>query len=102
MGTQQKVLNQEKLVTALKRLELVLEPDSQKLIEELQAGGSVHLPQLSQQLQRSPYQIKKQLEQLKAAGFVFSPKRFPKAYSVNVIKCLKIVINARSLSAAQR
>jgi predicted transcriptional regulator len=102
MGTQQQILNKEKLVTALQRLELVLEPANQKLIKEIQAGGSVHLPQLSQQLQRSPYQLKKQLDELKAAGFVFSPKRFPKAYSVNVIKYLKVILNARSLGAAQR
>jgi predicted transcriptional regulator len=98
MGAQQKVLNQEKLVTALQRLELILEPDNQNLMKELQLGGRVHLPQLSQQLKRSPYQLKKQLDQLKAAGFVFTPKRFPKAYAINMIKCLKVAINARTLS----
>lgn len=98
MGTQQKILNQEKLITALQRLELMLEPASQKLIEELQAGRSLHLPQLSQQLSTSPYQLKKQLDLLKAAGLVFSPKRFPKAYAVNMIKCVKISLSTRSLT----
>lgn len=101
MGIQHKKINQEKLVTALQRLELMLEPDSQRLMKELKSEANVHLPQLSQQLKQSPYQLKKQLDQLKTAGFVFSPKRYPKAYAVNMIKCLKVTINARPLVVEQ-
>lgn len=75
---------------ALQRLELLLEPDSQELLATLHREKAAQLPALSQQLKKSPGKLKKQLDKLKATGIVFSSKRFPKGYSLNKFKCLKI------------
>lgn len=75
---------------ALQRLELLLDPDSQQLLGELHINKDAHLPYLSQQLKKSPGKLKKQLDQLKETGFVYSSKRYPKGYSLNQLKCLKI------------
>lgn len=75
---------------ALQRLELLLEPDAQELMGELQLNKDAHLSYLSQQLKKSPGKLKKKLDQLKATGFVYSSKRYPKGYALNQFKCLKI------------
>lgn len=95
MATQHTTLNKKKLGLALQRLELLIEPDSQQLLDGLQPQQAKHLPQLSQELKRSPYQLKKKLDALKDAGLVFSPKRYPQGYSVNKMKCVKINLRAK-------
>lgn len=94
MGTAYKALKDEKLDLALERLELLLDPDNQQLLEGLQAQKSLHLPELSTRLARSPHQLKKQLDRLKAAGFVYSSKRYPKGYALNQLKCIKVQLQA--------
>lgn len=90
MGTARKVLDDKELSLALERLELLLEPDSQQVLEGLHFKAAKHLPELSHQLAQSPFKLKQRLELLKAAGFVYSSKRFPKGYSLNQLKCLKV------------
>ena len=77
---------------ALQRLELLLEPDSRELMNALHQAPAASLPVLSHQLQKSPGRLKKQLDRLKTAGLVFQPKRHPKGYCLNQLKCLKIYL----------
>lgn len=90
MGTANTALKNEQINLALERLELLLDPDNQELMEGLNHRDAKHLPELSNRLAKSPYQLKQQLDRLKAAGFVFSSKRYPKGYSLNQLKCLKV------------
>lgn len=94
MGTAYTALKDKKLDLALERLELLLDPDSQQLIQGLDSRKSLHLPELSNRLARSPHQLKKQLDRLKAAGFVYSSKRYPKGYALNQLKCTKVQLQA--------
>ncbi|MEM1214573.1 MAG: hypothetical protein AAGJ82_02725 [Bacteroidota bacterium] len=97
MDTKETLLSSGKVGIALARLELFLEDSNQELLQQLEANAAVHLPQLSRQMRQSPGKIKRQLDQLKAAGFVYSPKRFPKGYARNSIKCVKIGLSATAL-----
>lgn len=94
MGTVYTALQDEKLDLALERLELLLDPDSQQLMEGLDSRKSLHLPELSNRLAKSPHFLKKQLDRLKAAGFVYSSKRYPKGYALNQLKCIKVQLQA--------
>ncbi|PSR11833.1 MAG: hypothetical protein DA408_04820 [Bacteroidetes bacterium] len=100
MSTEKKFFDEKQMQLAIKRLELFLDPLSQRLLEEIEPQQAMHLPQLSSLLRQSPFQLKKQLDQLKAAGLVYSPKRYPKAYAVNKMKCVKIYLKARPLAEA--
>ncbi|WP_367390687.1 hypothetical protein [Lewinella sp. LCG006] len=82
---------------ALQRLELLLESDSQELFQKLQTEKDVHLPYLSQALKKSPGQLKRQLDKLKATGLVYSSKRYPKSYSLNHFRCLKIRLQVEAV-----
>ncbi len=97
MGTNSSILKNEQLSLALQRLELFLEPETQELLDELQPQNSAHLPQLSRQLRKKPFQIKKKLDELKAAGIVYSSTRYPKGYALNYYKCLKIKLQASNV-----
>jgi biotin operon repressor len=94
-----KNLSSTQINLALQRLELLLEPDSQELLASLEREKAAQLPALSQQLKKSPGKLKKQLDKLKATGIVFSSKRFPKGYSLNQLKCLKIRLRVRGLDS---
>lgn len=96
MNLRQTVISPSKLNKALKRLELLSDSGSQLLLQELNSSTN-HLPDLSKQLSQSPFRIKKRLEELKDAGFVYSPKRYPNGYAVNQLHCLKIGLKAKKL-----
>jgi predicted ArsR family transcriptional regulator len=90
-------LQTTQLNLALQRLELLMESDSQELFQKLQAEKDVHLPYLSQELKKSPGQLKRQLDKLKATGLVYSSKRYPKSYSLNHFRCLKIRLQVEAV-----
>ena len=73
---------------------MLLDPDNQALLEGLDARQAAHLSELSKRLEKSPKQVKKQLDELKAAGFVYSPKRYPNGYASNQLKYLKVQLQA--------
>jgi predicted ArsR family transcriptional regulator len=93
-------LQTTQLNLALQRLELLLESDSQELFQKLQTEKDVHLPYLSQELKKSPGQLKRQLDKLKATGLVYSSKRYPKSYSLNHFRCLKIRLQVEAIVEA--
>ena len=97
MNLRQTIISPEKLNKALKRLELLSDPSSQVLLQELD-NSTNHLPTLSKQLRESPYRLKKRLDELKDAGFVYSPKRFPNGYAVNQLHCLKVGLKVKKLA----
>ncbi len=99
MSTWNTILVPEKLDKALEQLEVLANPRSLRIIDHLREGGHQHLPELSQHLQTSPYQIKTQVDQLKAGGFIFSPKRYPKAYALNTYRWIKIRMASEQLAA---
>ncbi len=94
MGIVNSALKNEQLNLALERLEMLLDPENQELLQGLDARKSAHLPELSRSFSKSPHRIKKKLDKLKAAGFVYSPKRYPKGYSINQLKCVKVKLQA--------
>lgn len=96
MNLRQTVISPKKLKMALKRLELLSQPSSQILLERLDSASN-HLPTLSKDLRLSPYHVKKRLDALKDAGFVYTPKRYPNAYAVNQLHCLQIGLKAKKL-----
>jgi len=98
MNLRQTIISPSKLNKALKRLELLSDSSSQLLLQNME-GSTKHLPDLSRQLRQSPYKVKKQLDELKDAGFVYSPQRFPNGYAINHLHCLKIVLKAKQLVA---
>jgi predicted transcriptional regulator len=98
MRTEKRGFSEAQLQLAIERLELFLDPLSQRLLEEIEPRQATHLPELSGVLRQSPFQLKKRLDQLKNAGLVYSPKRYPKAYAVNKMKCVKIYLKARPLA----
>ena len=87
-------LKDGQLDLALERLEMLLDPENQKLLQGLDARKAAHLPELSESFSKSPHQLKKKLDRLKAAGFVYSSKRYPKGYSLNQLKCVKVKLQA--------
>ena len=94
------ILLTTQLDLALERLELLLEPGSQELFEKLQTQKDIHLPVLSQELKKSPGKLKRQLDKLKATGLVYSSKRYPKSYSLNHLRCLKIRLQVEAVVEA--
>ena len=89
-----------KLDIAIERLELFLDPTSQRLLRELEQARPPHLSDLSQRLGKSPSSIKRHLDKLKSAEFVYHPQRLPKAYTADAIKCLRIRWSAQRLAQA--
>lgn len=97
MNTKQKTINAHRLNKALNTLELLSEDGNQELLATLDDASHLHLQELSRKEKRSPFRLKKNLEELKEAGLVFSPKRFPKAYASNRYKRVKIAMQVRNL-----
>lgn len=88
------ILQQQQLGLALERLELLLSPEISTILDALPAQSAIHLPELSQKLAQSPFKTKQQLDQLKSAGFIHSPKQYPQGYALNSLKQLRIRIKA--------
>lgn len=95
---QEFVISTKKLEKAIQRLELLSQPSNLQLLDEL-SHATNHLTVLSKQVKTSPFQLKKKLEALKEAGFVYSPQRFPNAYAVNRLQCIKVGLKTKKLIA---
>ncbi|MEZ4986209.1 MAG: hypothetical protein R2795_14415 [Saprospiraceae bacterium] len=98
MHTEHTFSDSKRLTKALKRLELLLSPDSEALMAQLTPQRGISIPVLSQQLHQSPANVKKQLDQLCDAGFVHLSKQYPNAYLANQFKCLRVKLAAEKVS----
>ncbi|RMF02103.1 MAG: ArsR family transcriptional regulator [Bacteroidetes bacterium] len=95
MSTKRKQATYQQLQRAITSLELLSDKQNQQLLHQLDDGKALALMELSKRCDQSPGKTKKQLEHLKAAGLVFSPKRYPKSYAANKVKVVKIAIGLR-------
>ena len=95
MSTKRKKTTPKQLERALASLELLGDLQHQELLQQLDAGQALHLPDLSKRCGQSPYKTKRQLDRLKEAGLVFSPKRYPSAYAANKVKIVKIAMRLK-------
>jgi hypothetical protein len=84
------IFKQKQLDLALERLELLAAHESSEILGALPPQQAVHVPELSRKLAQSPFKTKQQLEQLKLAGFVHSPKQYPHGYAINNLKQLRV------------